>query len=78
MLCLRTGALEDEVVPVEVAEVNIRVCSCLVRNHPWTLRILSNIVATVLHHLDLIICECPCAITLEVVVELVTEGNMIV
>ena len=78
MLCLRTCLLEDEIIPVEVTEVEICICSCLVRNHPWTVRMFGNVITTVFHHIDLLVAECPCSITLEILIELVTESHMIV
>ena len=39
---------------------------------------LSNIITTLLHHLDLLIRECPRTVALEVLIELITESHMVV
>ena len=78
MLSLRTCALEEEVIPVEVAEVYILICSCLIWNDPWALWIFCNVITTFFHHLNLIFCECPCTITLIVLIEFITESYIVV
>ena len=78
MLGLRPNTLEDEVIPVKIAEVQVLVCPCLIRNHPRAGRILYDISTTVIHHLDLGISESPGPITLEIIIELITKVHIVI
>ena len=78
MLGFGTRAVEDEVVPVEVAQVHVRVGSGFIRNDPRPLRILRYVVAAVIQHLELLVGVRPGAIALERLVEIVGQGHIVV
>ena len=78
MLCLWAYILEDEVVPVEVTEIEVGISTCLIWNNPRTLRVFSHVITTLFHHCDLVVAECPCTFTLEILIELITKSYVIV
>ena len=78
MLRFRACLVQQVVVPVEVSEIEICICSGLVRNHPRTRRVLSLVVAALLQHLQLSVGISPCAIALGVVIELIGQSDIII
>ena len=78
VLGLGTDFIEQVIVPVVVAQIDIRVCARGIRNHPGTLGVLGNVVAPVIEHLDLLVRIRPGAVTLEGLVELIGKGHIVI
>ena len=75
MLGFGTDLVEEVLIPVEVAEIDIGIGPGLVGNNPGTLWILGHIVATVIKHLDLLFSVGIGSVTLEDLIELIM-GNI--
>ena len=78
VLGFRTVSLEEEVIPVEVAQIDIGIGSRYVRNYPRTLGVLCQVVAALVHHLYLLRSVGPRSLALQISVELVGQGDIVV
>ena len=78
MLGLRTDPVEHVAVPVEIAQIDILVRIRRIRDDPRPLRVLDDVVAALLEHFHLFVRIRPRAISLQVGIELVAEGHIII